>query len=159
MFLGLFITHDSTGIARYKNLCSGIINVPLPYGMHLKVSPKGCHIFEWLRGFKCVEKSIDDTNLAYGFLKKKGRRSQYRVETGLWRNTHSWPKQIWSLGTWWRHLLLHGCCDVEGGLEETALQPWNFAQKILVGRVSPDARVTLCREIPGRFPGDRTIVP
>jgi hypothetical protein len=29
-------------------LCSGILNVPLPYGMHLKVSPKGRHIFEQL---------------------------------------------------------------------------------------------------------------
>jgi hypothetical protein len=39
--------------------------------MHLKVSPKGRHIFERLRGFKCIEKSIDGTNLACGFLEKK----------------------------------------------------------------------------------------
>ncbi len=30
-------------------LCSGILNVPLPYGMRLKVSHKGRHIFEQLR--------------------------------------------------------------------------------------------------------------
>jgi hypothetical protein len=30
-------------------LYSGILNVPLPYGMRLKVSHKGCHIFERLR--------------------------------------------------------------------------------------------------------------
>jgi hypothetical protein len=39
--------------------------------MCLKVSPKGRHIFEQLRGFKCIEKSIDGTNLACGFLEKK----------------------------------------------------------------------------------------
>jgi hypothetical protein len=40
---------DSAGLPRYEILCSGILNIPLPYGMHLKVSPKGCHIFEQLR--------------------------------------------------------------------------------------------------------------
>ncbi len=49
-----------------------MINVPLPYGMHLKVSPKGRHIFERLQGFKCVEESIDGTALSCGFLEKKG---------------------------------------------------------------------------------------
>ncbi len=53
----------------------------------------------------------------------------------------------------------NGCCDVVGGLVETALWPWSFAWKVLVGRVSPDARVALSRKIPGRFTGDRTIVP
>ncbi len=46
-----------------------------------------------------------------------------------------------------------GGCDVVGGLVETALQPWSFAWKVLVSRVSPDARVTLSRKIPGRFTG------
>jgi hypothetical protein len=45
----------------------------------------------------------------------------------------------------------HGCCNVVGGLVKTALRPWSFMWKILVGRVSPDARVTLSRKIPGRF--------
>jgi hypothetical protein len=40
---------NSAGLPCYKILCSGILNVPLPYGMRLKVSPKGCHIFEQLR--------------------------------------------------------------------------------------------------------------
>ncbi len=82
-----------------KNLCIEIINIPLPYGMHLKVSPKGCHIFKQLRGFKCVEKSIDGTTLACGFLKKEGRRSWYRGETGLWRKKkHTLlTKKIWPL--------------------------------------------------------------
>ncbi len=53
----------------------------------------------------------------------------------------------------------NGCCDVVGGLVETALLPWSFASKVLVGRVPSDARVTLSRKIPGRFTGDRTIVP
>ncbi len=35
------------GIPCYKNLCSGILNVPLPYGKCCKVSPEGRHIFEW----------------------------------------------------------------------------------------------------------------
>ncbi len=30
-------------------LRSGILNIPLPYGMHLKVSHEGRHIFERLR--------------------------------------------------------------------------------------------------------------
>jgi hypothetical protein len=45
----------------------------------------------------------------------------------------------------------NGCYDVVGGLVETALQPWSFAWKVLVGRVSPDARVTFTRKIPKRF--------
>ncbi len=44
-----FTQGDSVGLPCYKILCSGILNVPLPYGMHLKVSPEGCHIFERLR--------------------------------------------------------------------------------------------------------------
>ncbi len=34
-----------------ESFISGILNVPLPYGMRLKVSPKGRHIFEQLLGF------------------------------------------------------------------------------------------------------------
>jgi hypothetical protein len=44
-----FAQGDSAGVPCYKILCSGILNVPLPYGMHLKVSPKGRYIFEQLR--------------------------------------------------------------------------------------------------------------
>jgi hypothetical protein len=80
MFLMLRV-RNSVGLPCYES--SRIINVPLPYGMHLKVSPEGHHIFEQLQGFKCVEESIAGTALACGFLKKKERRSQYRVETGL----------------------------------------------------------------------------
>jgi hypothetical protein len=45
----LFAQGDSAGLPCYKILRSGILNVPLPYGMHLKVSPEGYHIFERLR--------------------------------------------------------------------------------------------------------------
>jgi hypothetical protein len=44
-----FAQGDSAGLLCYKILRSGILNVSLPYGMHLKVSPKGRHIFEPLR--------------------------------------------------------------------------------------------------------------
>jgi hypothetical protein len=43
-----FAQSNIAGLPRYKILRSGIFNVPLPYGMHLKVSHKGCHIFERL---------------------------------------------------------------------------------------------------------------
>jgi hypothetical protein len=36
------------GFSCYKILCGGFLSVPLPVGMHLKVSPKGHHIFDWL---------------------------------------------------------------------------------------------------------------
>jgi hypothetical protein len=54
--------------------------------MHLKVSPKGCHIFERLLGFHVHKVVHDGTALACGFLVEQGRRSQYWNETGLWRN-------------------------------------------------------------------------
>ncbi len=41
----VFSQSDSAGLPHYKILRSGILSVPLPYGMHLKVSPKGHHIF------------------------------------------------------------------------------------------------------------------
>jgi hypothetical protein len=44
-----FAQGDSAGLPRYEILPSGILNVPLPYGMRLKVSPEGHHIFERLR--------------------------------------------------------------------------------------------------------------
>ncbi len=44
-----FAQGNSTGLPHYEILRSGILNVPLPYGMHLKVSPEGRHIFERLR--------------------------------------------------------------------------------------------------------------
>ncbi len=46
-----FAQSDSVGLPCYEILCSGILNVPLPYGMRLIVSPEGRHIFEQLLGF------------------------------------------------------------------------------------------------------------
>ncbi len=43
-----FAQGNSTGLPCYKILRSGILNVPLPYGMRLKVSHEGRHIFEQL---------------------------------------------------------------------------------------------------------------
>ncbi len=43
-----FAQSNSVGLPCYKILCSGFLNVPLPYGMRLKVSPEGPHIFEQL---------------------------------------------------------------------------------------------------------------
>ncbi len=44
-----FTQGNSVGLPCYEILCSGILNVPLPYGMRLKVSYEGRHIFEQLR--------------------------------------------------------------------------------------------------------------
>jgi hypothetical protein len=44
-----FAQGDSAGLPRYQILCSRILNVPLPYGMRLKVSHEERHIFERLR--------------------------------------------------------------------------------------------------------------
>jgi hypothetical protein len=44
-----FAQGNSADLPCYEILCSGILNVPLPYGMHLKVNPEGRHIFERLR--------------------------------------------------------------------------------------------------------------
>jgi hypothetical protein len=43
-----FAQSGSAGLPRYKILRSGIFNVPLPYGMRLKVSLEGSHIFDQL---------------------------------------------------------------------------------------------------------------
>jgi hypothetical protein len=43
-----FAPGNSVGIPCYKVLRSRILNVPLPYGMRLKVSPEGHHIFKQL---------------------------------------------------------------------------------------------------------------
>ncbi len=43
-----FAQGNSVSLLCYKILCSGILNVPLPYGMRLKVSHEGHHIFEQL---------------------------------------------------------------------------------------------------------------
>ncbi len=43
-----FVQCDSADLPCYKILHSEFVNVPLPVGMHLKVSPKGCHIFDRL---------------------------------------------------------------------------------------------------------------
>ncbi len=44
-----FAKGDNAGLPCYKILRSGVLNVPLPYGMRLKVSPERRHIFEQLR--------------------------------------------------------------------------------------------------------------
>jgi hypothetical protein len=43
-----FAQSNSAGLPCYKILHSGIFNVPLLYGMHLKVSHEGHHVFERL---------------------------------------------------------------------------------------------------------------
>jgi hypothetical protein len=43
-----FAQGNSAGLLCYEILFSGIFNVPLPYGMRLKVSHEGRHIFERL---------------------------------------------------------------------------------------------------------------
>ncbi len=43
-----FAQSDSMGLPCYEILCSGFLNVHLPDGMRLKVSPKGHHIFKRL---------------------------------------------------------------------------------------------------------------
>jgi hypothetical protein len=43
-----FAQGNGAGLPCYEILCSGILNVPLPFGIRLKVSPEGCHIFEQL---------------------------------------------------------------------------------------------------------------
>ncbi len=44
-----FAQRDSAGLPHFEILCSGIFNVPLLYGMRIKASHKGRHIFEQLR--------------------------------------------------------------------------------------------------------------
>jgi hypothetical protein len=72
----------------------------------------------------CIETSIDGTAVACGFLKKKGCRSQYRIETGVWRNASLVNQEkFWSLKV--RDdvtCFSNGCCNVLGHLVETALQ-------------------------------------
>ncbi len=43
-----FVQFNSVDLPCYKILCSEFLNVPLPFGMRLKVSPEGRHIFNWL---------------------------------------------------------------------------------------------------------------
>jgi hypothetical protein len=52
-----FAHGNSAGLPHYEILCIGILNVSLPYGMHLKVSPEGRHIFEQLRPQKHIRSS------------------------------------------------------------------------------------------------------
>ncbi len=61
-----FAQSNSVGLPRYKILCSGIFNVPLPCGMRLKVSHEGCHIFEQL----CPQQhrsAVDETRDSRGW--------------------------------------------------------------------------------------------
>ncbi len=59
-------SNHSAGLPHYKILCSGIFNVPLPYGMRLKVSHKGRHIFEWLRPQQ-HRIAVDETRDSWGW--------------------------------------------------------------------------------------------
>jgi hypothetical protein len=43
-----FVQFDSADLPCYKILHSGFLNLLLPFGMHLEVSPEGRHIFDWL---------------------------------------------------------------------------------------------------------------
>jgi hypothetical protein len=43
-----FAQSNSVDLPYYEVLCSRILNIPLPDGMRVKVSPKGHHIFEQL---------------------------------------------------------------------------------------------------------------
>jgi hypothetical protein len=47
-FLALHSRRDGAGLPCYKILCRVVLNVPLPYGMCLKVSHEEHHIFERL---------------------------------------------------------------------------------------------------------------
>ena len=60
-----FAQSNSAGLPRYKILRSGIFNVPLPYGMRLKVSHKGHHIFEQLRPQQ-HRSTVDETRDSQG---------------------------------------------------------------------------------------------
>ncbi len=44
-----FVQFNSADLPCYEILCSGFLNRPLPFGMHLKVTPKGHHIFDRLQ--------------------------------------------------------------------------------------------------------------
>jgi hypothetical protein len=60
-----FTQGNSAGLPRYEILCSGILNVPMPYDMHLKLSHEGCHIFEQL----CPQQhrsTVDETRNSRG---------------------------------------------------------------------------------------------
>jgi hypothetical protein len=61
-----FAQSNSAGIPSYKILRSGIFNVPLPYGMHLKVSHKAHHIFEQLRPQQ-HRRAVDETHDSRGW--------------------------------------------------------------------------------------------
>jgi hypothetical protein len=63
--------------ASLKVLCCGILNIPLPYGMRLKVSPKGRHIFEqlhpqWYRSAVDVMRDSWGWSLSVPFLRFSG---------------------------------------------------------------------------------------
>ncbi len=60
-----FAQGDSAGLPRYEILRSGILKVPLPYGMCLKVSHEGRHIFERLRPQQ-HRSAVDETRDSWG---------------------------------------------------------------------------------------------
>ncbi len=60
-----FAQGNSAGLPCYEILRSGIFNVPLPYGVRLKVSHKGRHIFEQLRPQQ-HRSAMDETRDSWG---------------------------------------------------------------------------------------------
>jgi hypothetical protein len=64
---------------------------------------------------------------------------------GLWRNALLVnQKKIWFLTCF-----SNGCCNVVGGLVETALWPLSFAWKVLGGKVSPKKTQGSPQVVPG----------
>ncbi len=61
-----FAQSDSAGLPRYKILRSRIFIVPLPYGMRLKVSHEGRHIFERLRSQQ-HRSAVEETRNSQGW--------------------------------------------------------------------------------------------
>ncbi len=61
-----FAQGNSAGLPCSEILRSGIFNVPLPYGMRLKVSHKGHHIFEWLHPQQ-HRNAVDETHDSRGW--------------------------------------------------------------------------------------------
>ncbi len=94
-----FAWSDSAGLPHYENLCSGILNVPLTYGMRLKVSPEGRHIFEQLLGFH-VRRVVHWWYCSCMWLpcakKKEGANTITRRVAG--ETSYSWTKK--KSGSW-----------------------------------------------------------
>ncbi len=103
-----FAWSNSAGLPCYKNLCSRILNIPLPYGMRLKVSPKGRHTFEQLLGFH-VRRVVLWWYCSCVWLPRKKRTKEPVLEWdgSLEKCLTCEPKNFLGLvGAQWRHLFL-----------------------------------------------------